>query len=72
MDQEEKALYLTEEEALGLLELALTSATEMSAEQRSALMKLTAFCREVWSRNATCDDKQKREEEPCSTCGSPS
>ncbi|CCW35776.1 hypothetical protein [Chthonomonas calidirosea] len=66
MEQDEKALYLTEEEALGLLELALTSATEMNAEQRSALMKLTAFCREVWSRNTTRDGQQKLEKEPCS------
>ncbi len=39
-------LYLTQEEALGLLDIVLTTATDLSREQRSALMKLSGLCRE--------------------------
>ena len=39
-------LGLTEEEAMGLLEIVMMSPMDLSAEQRTAIMKLGEFCRE--------------------------
>ena len=43
---EERALRLTEEEAMGLLELAMTCPVDLSLEQRAAVVKLGEFCRQ--------------------------
>lgn len=42
-----KCLQLTEEEALGLLDVAMACPTDLSSEQYSAVMKLSDFCREL-------------------------
>lgn len=44
--QEERNIKLTEEEAMGLLELAMTCPMELSPEQRAAFVKLSEFCRQ--------------------------
>ena len=43
---EERAIRLTEEEAMGLLELAMTCPMDLSPEQRAAVVKLGEFCRQ--------------------------
>ena len=43
---DECVIRLTKEEALGLLELAMSCPLDLSADQRAALMKLGEFCRE--------------------------
>ena len=43
---EERNIKLTEEEAMGLLELAMTCPMELSPEQRAAFVKLSEFCRQ--------------------------
>ena len=43
---EECVLRLTKEEALGLLELAMSCPLDLSADQRAAIVKLGEFCRE--------------------------
>jgi hypothetical protein len=43
---EERAIRLTEEEAMGLLELAMACPMELSPEQRAAVVKLGEFCRQ--------------------------
>ncbi len=42
----ERSLRLTEEEALGLLDLVMLSTNDLSAEQRAAVVKLSEFCRQ--------------------------
>lgn len=43
---EERNIKLTEEEAMGLLELAMTCPMELSPDQRAAFVKLSDFCRQ--------------------------
>lgn len=43
---EERPLNLTEEEALNLLELAMSCPVDYNFEQRAALVKLSEFCRQ--------------------------
>lgn len=43
---EECVIRLTKEEALGLLELAMSCPLDLSADQRAAIVKLGEFCRE--------------------------
>ena len=43
---EERNLRLTEEEAMGLLEIAMTCPVDLSVEQRAAIVKLGEFCRQ--------------------------
>lgn len=45
-DHEEHSLLLTEEEALGLLNIAMLSPMELTREQHIAVLKLSEFCRE--------------------------
>ena len=42
----EVAVCLTEAEALGLLDMIMLSPTDLTPEQRAAMMKLSDFCRE--------------------------
>ncbi len=42
----DRGLCLTQEEALGLLEIVMLSPGELTLEQRSAIVKLSEFCRE--------------------------
>lgn len=65
MEEEKKALNLTEEEALGLLELALTSMTEMNADQRSALLKLSSYCKNIWRQQSACAQPQENAPKEC-------
>lgn len=44
--EQEKSLFLTEEEAMGLLDVALLCPGELTPEQRAAVMKLSEFCRQ--------------------------
>lgn len=46
MREQERCLWLTEDEAMGLLDVALLSPGELSPEQRAAVMKLSEFCRQ--------------------------
>ncbi len=41
-------ITLTREEALGLLDIALLSPDELTSEQRSAVVKLSDFCRQCF------------------------
>jgi len=50
---EERAIHLTEEEAMGLLELGMTCPMDLSFEQRAALVKLSEFCRQ-FMRSESC------------------
>ena len=43
---EECVIRLTKEEALGLLELAMSCPLDLSVEQRTAIVKLGELCRE--------------------------
>jgi hypothetical protein len=45
--ENERPLCLTEEEALGLLDVILTNPAELTPEQRAAALKLSEFCREL-------------------------
>ncbi len=40
------SLKFTPEEALGLLDIVMTSSGELSADQRAAVLKLSEFCRQ--------------------------
>lgn len=42
----ERCLWMTEEEAMGLLDVAVMSASELSPEQHAAVQKLSEFCRQ--------------------------
>jgi hypothetical protein len=42
----DRSLCLSQEEAFGLLEIAMMSPEELTAEQHNAIVKLTEFCRE--------------------------
>jgi hypothetical protein len=44
--EQERNLWLTEEEAMGLLDLTLLCPGELSPEQRVAVLKLSEFCRQ--------------------------
>jgi hypothetical protein len=44
--EQERNLWLSEEEAMGLLDLALLSPGELTPEQRAAVLKLSDFCRQ--------------------------
>ena len=41
-----RSLCLTEEEAMGLLDIVMLSPGELTSEQRAAIMKLSEFCRQ--------------------------
>ncbi len=43
----EKTLCLTEEEAIGLLDIMLVTPGDLTPEQRSAFMKLSEHCRQL-------------------------
>ena len=45
-------LTLTREEALGLLDIALLSPDELTPEQRSAVVKLSDYCRQCYRDDA--------------------
>jgi len=42
----DRDLCLSQEEALGLLEIAMLAPGDLTSEQRSAIVKLSDFCRE--------------------------
>lgn len=44
--KQEHCLWLTEDEAMGLLDIAVMSLSELSPEQRAAIGKLSEFCRQ--------------------------
>lgn len=44
--EQERNLWLTEEEAMGLLDIALLCPGDLSPEQRTAVLKLSEFCRQ--------------------------
>ncbi len=48
----EHNLCLTEEEAMGLLDIVLMSPADLSPEQRTALVKLSEFCRAMLRESA--------------------
>lgn len=48
----EHNLRLTEEEAMGLLDIVMMSPVDLSPEQRTALVKLSDFCREMLRESA--------------------
>jgi hypothetical protein len=48
----EQCVWLTQEEAIGLLELVMMSPGELTGEQRAAVMKLSECCR----RSMGCKD----------------
>ncbi len=43
---DERGLCLTEEEAIGLLDIVLLCPEELTMEQRAAMLKLSDFCRQ--------------------------
>ena len=47
-----QGLWLTKEEALGLLDIVMMSPVELTPERRDAVMKLSEFCRECLSDEA--------------------
>ena len=51
--QTEHSLRLTEEEAMGLLDLVMLNPADLTVEQRSAVLKLSEFCREMLRDSAT-------------------
>lgn len=44
--ERERSLWLTEEEAMGLLDVALLCPGDLTPAQRSAVIKLSDFCRQ--------------------------
>lgn len=42
----ERCVYMSEEEAMALLDLALLCPGDLTLEQRSAIVKLSEFCRQ--------------------------
>ena len=42
----DRSLCLTEEEAMGLLDIVMMSPGDLNQEQRAAVMKLSEFCRQ--------------------------
>lgn len=42
----ERPLWLSEEEAMGLLDLSLVVPAELTPDQRAAISKLSEFCRQ--------------------------
>jgi hypothetical protein len=44
--EDERHLCLDEEEAIGLLNIVMFSPTELNAEQRAAVLKLSDYCRQ--------------------------
>ena len=49
----EKSLFLSAEEALGLLDTVMLSPRDLSPDQHAAVIKLSAFCRE-FLRESCC------------------
>ena len=49
-----QGLWLTKDEALGLLDIVLMSPVELTSERRDAVLKLSEFCREYLR-----DDEEK-------------
>jgi len=54
----ERGICLTEEEAIGLLELVMLCPAELDPEQRKAMLKLSEFCRQFLRESA--DNPQHR------------
>ncbi len=54
----EHTLSLTEDEAMGLLDIVMLSPTDLSPEQRAAAEKLSNYCREIF-REATAANSVK-------------
>jgi hypothetical protein len=50
-ERRERSLELTMEEAMGLLDILLLCPGELTAEQRTATLKLSEFCRK-WLRDS--------------------
>jgi len=48
----ENAVCLTEAEALGLLDMIMLTPTDLTPEQRAAMLKLSDFCREFLRDNS--------------------
>jgi hypothetical protein len=42
----ERGICLTEEEAIGLLDIIVVCSADLTAEQRAAMLKLSDFCRQ--------------------------
>jgi hypothetical protein len=55
----EVAVCLTEAEALGLLDMIMLSPTDLTPEQRAAMMKLSDFCREFLRDNTVSADNPR-------------
>jgi hypothetical protein len=51
---EERSLCLSEEEAMGLLDVVMLSSNELTAEQRAAMLKLSDFCRQFLRAPVEC------------------
>ena len=60
----EHTLCLTEDEAMGLLDIVMLSPTDLSPEQRAAAEKLSNYCREM-IRQTTAANAVK----PCAKVG---
>lgn len=57
----ERMLKLTEDEALGLLDIVMMSPGELSPEQRTAVMKLSDYCRDlIREREVEAEDLASR------------
>ena len=48
----EPSICLTEEEAMGLLDIIMMTPADLSTEQRAAMLKLSDFCRQFIRDNA--------------------
>jgi hypothetical protein len=48
----EHTLCLTEEEAMGLLDIVMVSPVDLTFDQRTAIVKLSEFCREMLRESA--------------------
>ena len=49
----ERPLWLSEEEALGLLDIVLVAPADLTAEQRTSIAKLSDFCRQFLRNEET-------------------
>lgn len=52
INKNERSLCLTEEEAMGLLDIVMMSNADLSTDQHSAIIKLSEFCREYLRERA--------------------
>ena len=53
----DRNLYLTEEEAMGLLDIVMLSPAELNADQRAAVLKLSEYCRQYLRESSEASNK---------------